>query len=305
MPKLIRLGAMAFLAYNHFLTVSGGVCHSKGERPSDEPDPPMFASPLGEDLTALVLQFAMYGLSARLAIANGSDLGLAHLYHDYRRGYETAPCGMEVVGAHESEYPSVNGWYYLRDGSAYNRFMHERDPNWKPPTNRRSTTYMYWFEKDDGCYICHHRQVWNRSEDEYWECYDANGNLCYDVQTREPPCNYRSLALPVDLQQQLCSARPPPTGPSTRWGTRCKWCSGTGLPANWSRHRIDTPENWTAEGKWIYRNAKTKTSQWKRPRDCLLCGGVGSIVAFRGSPTLWWSNAFCEFVLPLAELGTD
>merc|ERR1711964_337468 len=70
------------------------------------------------------------------------------------------------------------------------------------------------------------------------------------------------------------------------------------VEANWSRHRIDTAENWTAEGKWIYRNAKTKTSQWKRPRDCLLCGGVGSIVAFRGSPTLWWSNAFCEFLLP-------
>merc|ERR1712096_555442 len=72
-----------------------------------------FRSALGtDDLTALVLQYAMYDEDARETLE--ADPSLAHLYRKHQGGYPPAP-GLAVSGA--EMYAQVNGWYHRRENT--------------------------------------------------------------------------------------------------------------------------------------------------------------------------------------------
>merc|ERR1711964_468155 len=91
-----------------------------------------FKSPLGEDVTALVLQLAMYGREARKTLTG--DNTIAHLYHDHARGFVEEFPGVEVTGA---GYGTVNGWYARKEAAAGPpaAWGHDRQEFW---TQRRS-----------------------------------------------------------------------------------------------------------------------------------------------------------------------
>merc|ERR1711964_808490 len=68
-----------------------------------------FSSALGnEDLTAIILQYAMYDREAQEKLTADRSLGLAHLYRPGKFAQE----GVEVIGAGRAQ---VNGWYRCRD----------------------------------------------------------------------------------------------------------------------------------------------------------------------------------------------
>merc|ERR1711964_780382 len=76
-----------------------------------------------------------------------ADPTLAHLYHDYARGFKQKP-GVEVIGAGDHQ---LNGWYTRKDSregpsGAWSRGNSYSD--WEQLNAGR-----YWYEKDDGCTI--------------------------------------------------------------------------------------------------------------------------------------------------------
>merc|ERR1711964_854026 len=77
-----------------------------------------------------------------------ADPTLAHLYHDYARGFKQKP-GVEVIGAGDHQ---LNGWYTRKDAregppGAWSRGKPSYS-DWEQLNAGR-----YWYEKDDGCTI--------------------------------------------------------------------------------------------------------------------------------------------------------
>jgi len=154
------------------VNVSGGVCHSKGGDPSDGELAARFRSALGiEDLTALVLQYAMYDKTARMTLAADPALGLAHLYNDHRGGFVSEPHGVEVMGA-GTVY--INGWYRRREASEgppkTKHFYHDnRVEDWIELTEGRP-----WYEKDVGTYIyCNLGRSWRCAVEDHTARYSV------------------------------------------------------------------------------------------------------------------------------------
>jgi len=143
------------------------------------PAPDRFRSALGEDLTALVLQYAMYNSEAIETLV--PDGTLAHLYSNHTKGFEYGPGpGVEVIGAGSTQ---VNGWYRRREAAecppvTYGRNRQHRRERWID-----NLEGLPWYEKDDGCYIYWH------SNCKKWWCRDADGNLRYSAvsDTALPP----------------------------------------------------------------------------------------------------------------------
>merc|ERR1711964_490537 len=105
-------------------------------------DNAMFRSPLGEDLAALVLQFAMYdkGASETLTV----DPTLNHFYRDHARGFVQEP-GVEVTGV---DLP-LDGWYVECTQSDIPPRMCRTKDTWA-----QMYSALPYYEKDeDGCYI--------------------------------------------------------------------------------------------------------------------------------------------------------
>merc|ERR1711964_850380 len=75
-----------------------------------------FSSALGnEDLTAIILQYAMYNREAQEKLAADPSLGLMHFYEKpHRRNFVEEP-GVEVSGAGSA---LMNGWYRRRESSS-------------------------------------------------------------------------------------------------------------------------------------------------------------------------------------------
>merc|ERR1711964_771161 len=105
----------------------------------------------------------MYDKEAQKTLVSEPSHGLAHLYHNNRRGFVQEP-GLKVIGA---GIPQMNGWYHRRDASLPGSAeaagcSHEK---WIETTGGRP-----WYEKDDGYYILRHARVGPR--------HDILGLLC-------------------------------------------------------------------------------------------------------------------------------
>jgi len=92
-----------------------------------------------------------------------------------------------------------------------------------------------------------------------------NAPSFYRRQTTTPnaPSNYVPVKIPSyssdNLPQRLA---------------KCKWCSGSGLPAGWTQHTSTKQD----KGKAFYVNPKTHESQWARPPgSCEVCKGNGTL----------------------------
>jgi len=100
-----------------------------------------FRSALGEDLTALVLQYTMYDLPARAILT--ADPRLTHLYRGHERGF--AKDGVELTGAGDAQ---MNGFYARRGTSDKPPRGWAEGDDWA-----RENAGAYWYEKDDDCFI--------------------------------------------------------------------------------------------------------------------------------------------------------
>jgi len=104
-----------------------------------------FRSALGiDDLTAIILQYAMHAREARQKLT--ADPTLAHLYHNHARGFQEES-GVEVIGAGDTQ---LNGWYARKEvcEAVRRKRFSLRHCDWA-----QSNAGRYWYEKDDGCSI--------------------------------------------------------------------------------------------------------------------------------------------------------
>merc|ERR1711964_189098 len=137
-----------------------------------------FRSALGaEDLTAIVLQYAMYAREAKRVLTTeysplGTDPPLAHLYHNHAGRFVPDPYGVEVTGAGDAQ---INGWYTRKD-------VAEGPPRkWYGPGmtewghTRCGFATRYWYLKHDGYFI------W-RGCDGDWILCDPEDSWCYKTQ---------------------------------------------------------------------------------------------------------------------------
>jgi len=131
-----------------------------------------FRSALGEDLTAIVLQFAMYDMEAIENLATDPTLGLAHLY---RAGRFVRVTGVEVTGAGTAQ---MNGLYRRRENSEGPPWGWY-DSGYSLPWWVHATQGRPWYEKDDGCYICCDRI----SISKVWDCRIKEGATYYSVES--------------------------------------------------------------------------------------------------------------------------
>jgi len=130
-----RCGGTGHTRRNYYSNSSSGV--SQWELPDGTRFP--FRSALGTDnLTAIVLQYAMYDREAKKVLT--ADPTLAHLYNNHAQGFEQEVPGIEVMGAGAAQ---ANGWYARKERSD------------RPPAGLGGFqyTYRYWYEKDAGHYI--------------------------------------------------------------------------------------------------------------------------------------------------------
>jgi len=108
-----------------------------------------FRSALIEDLTVMILQYAMYDAEAIATLATDPALGLAHLYRAGR--FVRVPAGIEVTGAGE-DGRRINGFYRRREISELpdlNRYS-EPLPVWPWVQTTRGRP---WYKKYNGSYI--------------------------------------------------------------------------------------------------------------------------------------------------------
>merc|ERR1711964_583906 len=107
---------------------------------------------MGDDLTMMILQFAMFDREARRALTGDPTLGLAHLYHEDM--FRKKP-GVEVTGAGRNQ---VNGWYDRKTAAV-------GPPAWCRDWHTEWTQDYpgHYYEKDDGCYISCRRSGTNDS----------------------------------------------------------------------------------------------------------------------------------------------
>merc|ERR1711964_877356 len=129
-----------------------------------------FRPALGNDLTAMILQFAMYDIEARRNLfphlCGDPALGLAHLY---RKDRFVRVTGVELTGAGTA---NVNGWYRrLKACEGPPGRLHNRAglPSWYKKDHRA------WYKKDDGCFICYDVKY------KEWHCRE-HGVLLYSVE---------------------------------------------------------------------------------------------------------------------------
>jgi len=130
-----------------------------------------FRSALGEDLTAIVLQFAMYDMEAIENLATDPTLGLAHLY---RAGSFVRVTGVEVTGAGTAQ---MNGLYRRRENSEGPPTGWFDSSSWVHATQGRP-----WYEKDGGCYIYHDCDG-TTAIFKGWGCRNKDGLTYYRVES--------------------------------------------------------------------------------------------------------------------------
>merc|ERR1711964_571922 len=149
-----------------------------------------FKSPLGEDVTALILQLAMYGREARKTLTG--DNTIAHLYHDHARGFVEEFPGLEVTGAGDD---AVNGWYATRvvlEGMIPAAWMvdspysiEDRIRYWTHPGGN-GYRGRYFYEKDDGHYLYDYISIGQRK----WQIMAPDGSTTpyyNEVPTNDDP----------------------------------------------------------------------------------------------------------------------
>jgi len=157
-----------------------------------------FKSALGEDVTTLVLQQAMYGSEARKTLA--ADPTLAHIYHDHARGFVEEFPGVEVTGAGDE---TVNGWYARKEAAEGppaawtlgQEFWTRRRSQWSPGY------HQYFYEKDDDHYLYDYVSILGKR---YWHIVAPDGSMTpyyNEVPTNDDPApeqgwkvNYRERA---------------------------------------------------------------------------------------------------------------
>merc|ERR1712096_498816 len=138
-----------------------------------------YTSALGvEELTALVLQYAMYDFEAQDHVGAGTLVNICRIYHKYRRGFVKLK-GVEVT---EAGTAHVNGWYRRREATempsiwmAGSRSFTDgphRWHRWSSVTNGRP-----WYLKDDN-----HHIYWNKLVG-FWLCCNADGHSYYMLET--------------------------------------------------------------------------------------------------------------------------
>merc|ERR1712096_511017 len=103
-PSLMKLSIL--LVCTTMATASDELVPPASNCNSDAEPIAKFRSALGEDLTVLVLQYTMHDREAEETLTSNPAHGLAHLYHEHKRGFVQEP-GVEVTGAGNTQ---TNGW---------------------------------------------------------------------------------------------------------------------------------------------------------------------------------------------------